>query len=166
MEASVMQLAHQTLEVIMSTSLSAPLDLASARARNESTWRAAAVALYAGDVEQCLTYWTDNPRYAVAYPVDGVPAVVEGRDQFRALFGGFAAVASTIEVHDVRFHQTDDAQVAIVEERMVAQLHSGHRYENLLVIKVTFADGLISDVFEYYGEIAHQAMLRSAFAAT
>jgi ketosteroid isomerase-like protein len=145
----------------VTSTTSAPAVLASARARNESTWRAAATALYAGDVEQCLTYWTDDPRYAVAYPVDGMPAVVEGRDQFRAMFGGFASAASTIEVHDVRFHQTDNAQVAIVEERMVADLHNGLRYENLLIIRVTFVDGLISDMFEYYGEIAHRAMLRS-----
>jgi ketosteroid isomerase-like protein len=149
------------MEVIVSSTISVPEVLASARARNESTWRAAAVALYAGDVEQFLTHWTDSPRYAVAYPTGGIPAVVEGGDQFRALFGGFAAAASTIAVRDVRFHQTDDPQVAIVEERMVADLHNGFHYENLLIIKVTFADGLISDMFEYYGEIAHQAMIRS-----
>jgi ketosteroid isomerase-like protein len=148
----------------MSSTISAPAVLASARARNESAWRAAAIALYAGDVDQFLTHWTSSPRYAVAYPVDGIPAVVEGRDEFRALFGGFAAAASTIEVHDVRFHQTDDPRVAIVEERMVAELHNGFRYENLLIIRVSFLDGLISDMFEYYGEIAHQAMLRSVFA--
>jgi ketosteroid isomerase-like protein len=155
------QQIHPTTEVIVSSTIAAPDVLASARARNESTWRAAAIALYAGNVEQFLTHWTDSPRYTVAYPIDGVPAVVEGRDQFRSLFGGFAAAASTIAVHDVRFHQTDDPQVAIVEERMTAELHNGFHYENRLIIKVTFADGLISDMFEYYGEIAHQAMIRS-----
>jgi ketosteroid isomerase-like protein len=147
----------------VSTTLSAPPALDSARARNESTWRAAATALYAGDVEQFLTHRTDSPRYAVAYPVPGVPAVVEGRDQFRELFGAMAAAAASIEVRDVHFHQTDDPQVAIVEERMVAELHNGFRYENLLIMRVTFRSGLISEMFEYYGEIAHQAMLRSAF---
>ena len=59
-------------------------DLTSARARNESTWRASAVALYDGDIEKFLAYWSPEPRYAVAYPVDGFPPVVQGRDQFRA----------------------------------------------------------------------------------
>jgi ketosteroid isomerase-like protein len=135
--------------------------LATARARNEATWRASAVALYAGDIEEFLAHWTSEPRYSVAYPVDGIPPTVEGRDQFRALFGGFAAATTSIEVHDVRFHQTDDPAVAIVEERMAAALVGGGRYENLLVIRVTFRDGLISDMFEYYGQVAHQAMVDS-----
>jgi ketosteroid isomerase-like protein len=162
MRASLVQAIHH-LEVAMSSTVSASPDLASARARNESNWRAAAIALYAGDIEKFLTYLSDNPRYAVAYPVDGVPAVVEGRDQFRSLFGAFAAAARTIEVQDVTFHQTDDPHMAIVEERMVAELHNGFRYENLLIIKVTFAGDVISEMFEYYGETAHTAMLRSVF---
>jgi ketosteroid isomerase-like protein len=145
----------------MTGTIPAPTVLATARARNESVWRAASTALYSGDIDGFLTYWTDSPRYAVAYPTDGVPAVVEGRDQFRALFGGLAAAASAIAVHDVRFHQTDDPEIAIVEERMLAELHNGLRYENLLVIRVTFSNGALSDMFEYYGEIAHREMLRS-----
>ena len=141
------------------TTTTATPDLATARARNEATWRAAAVALYAGDIEEFLAHWTAEPRYSVAYPVDGIPATVEGRDQFRALFGGFGAATTHIEVHDVRFHQTDDPDVALVEERMVADLVGGGRYENLLAIRVTFRDGLIADMYEYYGQVAHQAMV-------
>jgi ketosteroid isomerase-like protein len=140
-------------------------DLASARARNESTWRASAVALYAGDIEQFLAYWTSQPRYTVAYPVDGFPSMVEGRDQFRALFGGFAAAAERIEVTDVRLHQTDDPDVVFVEEHMTADLHGGTRYENDLVIRVTFRDGLIHDMFEYYGQAAHQRLADTLLAA-
>ena len=140
----------------MSTT-SAP-DLTSARARNESTWRASAIALYAGDIEEFLTHWTAEPRYTVAYPVDGFPSAVEGRDQFRALFGGFAAAARRIEVTDVRVHQTDDPDVVIVEEHMVADLHNGTHYENDLIIRVRFQGGLIHDMFEYYGQVAHQQL--------
>jgi ketosteroid isomerase-like protein len=149
----------------MTTSLprttSSSTDLSTARARNESAWRASAIALYAGDIEEFLSYWTPTPRYRVAYPVEGFPAVVEGRDQFRALFGGFAAAAERIEVHDVHFHQTDDPTVAIVEERMTADLRNGQRYENMLIIRVTFRDGLIDDMFEYYGQTAHQDLART-----
>ena len=75
------------------------------------------------------------------------------------LFGAFGAAATSIAVHDVRFHQTDDPDVAFVEERMVADLRDGGRYENRLVIRATFRDGLIAELFEYYGEGAHAAML-------
>jgi ketosteroid isomerase-like protein len=138
------------------TSTRHPVDLMAVRARNESTWRASAVALYAGDIEEFLRHWTDGARYAVAFPVDGLPAVVEGKEAFRALFGGFAAAAERIAVTDVRFHQTEDPDVAFVEERMEADLHSGARYENTLAIRVTFRDGLIHEIFEYYGQQAHQ----------
>jgi ketosteroid isomerase-like protein len=148
------------------TTVQNDVDLSSARTRNESTWRASSIALYAGDIEECLTHWTANPRYTVAYPIEGFPAVVEGRDQFQVLFGGLTAAAERIEVHDVRFHQTDDPDVAIVEERMVAELHNGHHYENLLAIRVTFRDGLIDDMFEYYGQLAHQNMLHSLSATS
>ena len=133
-------------------------ELPGARARNESTWRASAIALYSGDIEGFLAHWSPDPRYSVAYPVDGFPSVVEGRDQFRALFGGFAAAAERIDVTDVRIHQTDDPDIIFVQERMTADLHDGSRYENDLVIRVVFQDGLIQDMLEYYGQLAHQQL--------
>ncbi len=136
-------------------------DLATARARNEATWRAAALALYAGDIEEFLTHWTAHPTYSVAYPVDGLPLAVAGREEFRALFGGFGSATTQIEVHDVRFHQSDDPDVAFVEERMVADLATGGRYENAMAIRVTFRDGLIADMHEYYGQVAHQELVHS-----
>jgi ketosteroid isomerase-like protein len=133
-------------------------DLQNAQARNESIWRASAIALYDGDIEGFLAHWSPEPRYAVAYPVDGFPSVVEGREQFRALFGGFAAAAERIDVTDVRIHQTEDPDVVFVQEHMAAELHDGSRYENDLVIRVVFKDGLIHDMFEYYGQVAHQQL--------
>lgn len=138
-------------------------DLATTRARNESTWRASAVALYSGDIDTFLDHWVEIPRYSVAYPIDGVPQSVEGREAFIALFGGFAAVAKTIGVHDVQFHQTDDPEVAFVEERMVAELNDGGTYENKLVLRVTFEDAKIRDIHEYYGEVAHRALIARLF---
>lgn len=147
-----------TTEIPTSTDEAAAADLTTARARNESTWRAAAIALYTGDIEGYLRLWTTDCRYAVAYPVEGIPAVVEGQEAFAQLFGGFAAAAERISVHDVRFHQTDDPDVAFVEERMVADLHGGGRYENTLAIRATFRDGLLREIYEYYGQVAHQAL--------
>ncbi|HET7822824.1 MAG TPA: nuclear transport factor 2 family protein [Ornithinibacter sp.] len=147
------------------TSTTAPAhELASVRARNESTWRASAVALYDGDIDAFLSYWSSEPRYSVAYPVDGFPPVVVGHEQFRALFGGLAAAAERIEVTNVRFHQTDDPDVVFVEEHMTADLHGGGHYENDLVIRVTFRDGLIDDMFEYYGQVAHQNLAKTLMA--
>jgi ketosteroid isomerase-like protein len=36
----------------------------------------------------------------------------------------------------------------------------GGRYDNDLVIPVTFRDGLIAEMLEYYGEHAHEQLLR------
>ena len=88
-----------------------------------------------------------------------MPAVLEGHDALRAVFGAFGTAASSIEVQDVTFHQTDDPQVAIVEERMIAALVDGGRYDNRMIIRVTFRDGLIAEMFEYYGQLAHQDLL-------
>jgi ketosteroid isomerase-like protein len=147
----------------MTTTTGTRSDLAQARARNESRWRASALALYAGDTAGFLDHWVANPRYTVAYPVEGMPRTVEGRDAFLAMFGGFAAAAAAIEVHDVEFHQTDDPDVVFVQERMTAELHDGGRYENVLVIRVRFHDGLISDMLEYYGEVAHRELIARSF---
>jgi ketosteroid isomerase-like protein len=44
---------------------------------------------------------------------------------------------------------------------MVADLVAGGRYENVIAIRVTFRDGLIADMHEYYGQVAHQALVQS-----
>ncbi len=139
-------------------------DLAAARIHNEATWRASAIALYAGDIDGFLSHWTSAPRYRVAYPVEGLPSAVEGTDQFRAMFGGITAAAEHIAVTDVVIHQTDNPDIVIVEEHMVADLHDGSRYENDLIIRVTFRDGLIHDIFEYYGQTAHQRLAERLLA--
>ena len=135
-------------------------DLATARRQNEQVWAESSRLLYSGQIEDFLTCWHEDAAYEVAYPVAGFPPVVQGHDALRAMFGGFGAAAESIEVHDVTFHQTDDPQVAIVEERMVATLRDGSNYENRLIIRVRFRDGLIAEMFEYYGQIAHEGLLR------
>jgi ketosteroid isomerase-like protein len=129
-----------------------------ARERNEAVWNQAATALYAGRIDEYVAYWQPDGRYEVAYPIGDMPATVEGHEAISQLFGAFGTAATSIAVHDVRFHQTDDPDVAIVEEQMVADLVGGGSYENLLAIRVTFRDGLIADMYEYYGQVAHQAL--------
>jgi hypothetical protein len=43
---------------------------------------------------------------------------------------------------------------------MVADLIDGGRYENRLVIRVTFRDGLLAELLEYYGYREHEELLR------
>jgi uncharacterized protein (TIGR02246 family) len=131
-----------------------------ARERNETVWKESAEALHARRIDDYMTYWAPDGRYEVAYPVDGMPAAVQGRTQIRGLFEAFASVATHIEVHDVRFHQTDDPDVAFVEERMVIDLTDGGRYENRFAIRVTFRDGFLYELFEYYGYREHEALVR------
>ncbi len=141
------------------TSTSRQHDLAAARARNESTWRTAATALLAGDVDEFLTHWTDDARYALAYPVDGLPSVVEGPENLRGLFTAMTSAAEHIGVDDVTFHQTDDPDVAIIEERMTAELVGGGHYVNRLIMRVVFRENKIHDMLEYFGQSAQAALL-------
>ena len=127
---------------------------------NQRAWTDASRLLYSGRIDEFLALWTPDARYEVAYPATGIPAVAQGKDAMRALFGGLTSAATSIEVQDVHFHQTIDPQVAIIQQRMVAELHGGGRYENLMIILVTFREGLIAEAFEYYGQQAHQELLR------
>ena len=127
---------------------------------NEQNWAESARLLYSGQIEKFLSYWCEDASYEVAYPVPGMSAVITGHDALRGIFGGFGAAAETIEVRDVTFHQTIDPDVAIVEERMLATLRGGGSYENRMIIKVTFRNGLIASIFEYYGELAHRDLLQ------
>jgi ketosteroid isomerase-like protein len=122
---------------------------------NEAVWHASAAALYAGDIDAFLSHWNPDGRYEVAYPVAGLPPVVAGHDALRALFSGFASSAAWIRVDDVRFHATTDPDVAFVEEHMTAELRAGGRYENDVCMRVTFSEGRIASIFEYYGQCAH-----------
>jgi ketosteroid isomerase-like protein len=139
--------------------------LISAADRNERVWTESSRLLYRGEIDEFLDLWTPDARYEVAYPTTGIPAVVQGKDAMRALFRGLTSAATSIEVQDVHFHQTIDPQVAIVQHRIVAALHGGGHYENLMIIQVTFRDGLIAQAFEYYGQQAHQDLLQQLASA-
>ena len=45
---------------------------------------------------------------------------------------------------------------------MTAELQDGGRYENDLCLRVTFRDGLIDSIHEYYGQDAHADLVRRA----
>jgi ketosteroid isomerase-like protein len=132
---------------------------------NETTWHAAGAALYAGDIDAFLGHWQPDGRYEVAYPIAPFPAAVTGHRELGMLFSTFGAHASEIRVDRVRFHQTADPDVAFVEEHMTAQLHDGSTYANDLCLRVTFRDGRIAEIFEYYGERAHAALIERITAA-
>jgi ketosteroid isomerase-like protein len=126
---------------------------------NEAAWHDSAAALYAGDIDAFLSHWQPDGRYEVAYPVAGLPPVVAGHAALRELFTGFASLAAWIRVDDVRFHATADPDVAFVEQHMTAELHDGGGYENDLCLRVTFSEGRIASIFEYYGQRAHEELV-------
>ena len=127
---------------------------------NEAVWHASGAALYAGDIDAFLTHWQPDGRYEVAYPVAGLPPVVTGHAALRELFTGFTSLTASIRVDDVRFHATADPAVAFVEEHMTAELRGGGRYDNDLCLRVTFRDGRIASIFEYYGQRAHEDLVQ------
>jgi ketosteroid isomerase-like protein len=131
-----------------------------ARERNLAVWRRMSSLYYAKRVEESLAEWHEDARWEAVYPVAGLPSVVEGRAALTQMFAGMAAAAERIEVHDVRFHQTEDLDVAFVEERMVIDLAGGGRYENRIVMRVRFRDGLIAEMLEYSGPRETEELIR------
>ncbi|MCW2877537.1 MAG: hypothetical protein JWQ95_1637 [Sphaerisporangium sp.] len=144
----------------MTSDIIVAADLAAARARNEDVWHRSSKLLHAGEIDEFMSHWCDDASYEAALPVGGLPAVITGREALHAAFTGLVAGVRSIAVHDVRFHQTDDPDVAIIEERMVGELADGGGYENRLIIRVTFRGGRIAEMLEYYGQFAHQDLLR------
>jgi ketosteroid isomerase-like protein len=144
----------------MSSAIVPATDHAAARIRNEDLWRRSGELLYAGEIDKFIEYWCEDASYESALPVAGLPAVITGHEALHAAFTGLVAGARSIAVHDVVFHQTDDPDVAIIEHRMVAELVTGDSYENRYIIRVTFRDGRIAGMLEYYGQFAHQELLR------
>lgn len=144
----------------MTTNTMPAVDLVAARSRNEAIWSRSSKLLYTGDIEAFVECWTEDGRYEAALPVPGLPPVLTGHETLRAAFNGLVAQARSIAVHDVLFHQTDDPAVAVIEERMVAELLNGDTYENRLIIRATFRGDRIAELVEYYGQFAHQELLR------
>jgi ketosteroid isomerase-like protein len=58
------------------------------------------------------------------------------------------------------------SEVVEGEEHMSAELHDGHRYENDLCMRVSFREGRIAAIFEYYGQHAHARLVESIGAVT
>jgi ketosteroid isomerase-like protein len=137
----------------------AQTDLTTARIRNEEIWRTSAEHLYAHQLEDFLAYWSDDARYEGAYTVAGQPVVVEGREALAQMFGGLLAAMTTITIKDFTFHQTDDPEVAFIEERMVSEVADGTTYENRFAIRVRFRDGRIVEMLDYFGQEAHTDLI-------
>jgi ketosteroid isomerase-like protein len=134
--------------------------LETARERNEAIWNDWHELIAAGRVADAFELWTEDGRYEVVYPVEGMPPVVEGRDALTAVFGGFAQAMTSTSRDEIHFHQTLNPDVAIVEYRLRADLVDGSVYDNRLILRFTFRDGRFAEVLEYYGEIAHGDALR------
>ncbi len=143
------------------TSETTPADIASARTRNEDVWRRSSALLFSGKIDEFMNYWCEDGRYEAALPIPGMPAVITGHEALHAVFTALTTAAKSITVHNVIFHQTDDPNVAIIEDRMVAELVNGGSYENRYIIKATFSGNRIAEMLEYYGQFAHQDMLRT-----
>jgi ketosteroid isomerase-like protein len=139
----------------MSTALSP-----AARSHAEELWLRSSGLLHAGRIDEFVATWCPDGRYEAALPVPGLPAVISGRDDLHAAFTGLVAGARSITVEDVRFSPTVDPDVCFVEERMHAVLADGGTYDNRMCIRVTFRDGLIAEMLEYYGQFAHAELMR------
>jgi ketosteroid isomerase-like protein len=134
-------------------------DLDLARERNLRVWTQYTASFTARDLEGCMALWDPDGRFAVAYPADGMPAEVRGTEQLTAVLGGFLSAAAQLEQRDTELHQTTDPDVAFVQFRWHARLNDASTYVNTYISRVTFRDGRLHDVLEYYGERAHVELI-------
>src|SRR3954447_2328096 len=134
-------------------------DLDAARERNLRVWTQYTASFEARDLDGCMALWDPDGRFAVAYPQDGFPSEVRGAEQLSALLGGFLAAVEHLEQRDTVLHQTTDPDIAFLEFSWHAKLNDGSAYVNRFVSSVTFRDGRLYAVLEYYGERAHAELL-------
>lgn len=139
--------------------------IAQARTRNEHTWTLTSECFYAKRFAESMALWTEDARFEVAYPVEGVPPVLEGRENLVALFEGVGSGVERLWATDLRFHQTDDPDVAIVEYGLHATLVGGAAYDTQIISRVTFRDGMVAAVREYYDHAAQVQLFRDLAAA-
>jgi ketosteroid isomerase-like protein len=134
-------------------------DLDAVRERNLRLFTQHSAGFEARDIDACLALWDPDGAYSVAYPVEGFPAEVRGHDGLRAVLGGFLASVASLEQRDLRFHQTTDPDVFLVEWEWHAVLHDGTTAANRYVGRARVRGGRFAEFHEYYGELAHRALL-------
>ena len=139
--------------------MSTTTDLDTIRGNNLRLWTQHTASFEAGDIAAVKALWHEDGRIEVAYPIEGMPAVLEGRDAIAGLFESELESAESIEQRNVVFHQTTDPNVAFVEFSWHASLRDGSTYDNDYAARVTIKDGRFSAMFEYYGERAHADLI-------
>ncbi len=125
-------------------------DLQDAERRNEKVWREHGRLFSAKRFEEWVELWDPEGRFVVMYPVEGIPATIEGRDALLANFGGLAGAVGDIRVSTTEFGQTTDPDVAYVEYAMHMDLPDGGAYDNRMAGRLTFRDGRLLEIREYY----------------
>src|ERR1700710_385539 len=105
-------------------------DLDTSRERNLRLWTQHTASFEAGDIAAVMDLWHEDGRIEVAYPIEGMPPELVGRDGLAGLFESVLAAAESIEQRNVVFHQTTDPNVAFVELSWHAVLKDGSTYDN------------------------------------
>ncbi|CAA9463396.1 MAG: hypothetical protein AVDCRST_MAG12-9 [uncultured Rubrobacteraceae bacterium] len=135
-------------------------DSQGAKRRNEGVWQEHGRLFSAKRFEEWVELWDPEGRFVVMYPVEGMPATIEGRDALLANFGGLAGAVGEIRVSTTEFHQTTDPDVAFVEYAMHMDLPDGGAYDNRMAGRLTFRDGRLLEIREYYNYPNYERFLR------
>jgi ketosteroid isomerase-like protein len=118
--------------------------------QNRRLYAENSAAFEALDIEASLALWDPDGVYSTAYEIEGFPSEIRG----------FLAACASLEQRDVRFHQTIDPQVFLVEWEWHAVLHDGTAHSNRYAARARVQDGRFAEFHEYYGQLAHLALLR------
>lgn len=88
--------------------LRSPAEFADARARNEAIWNPSVEHYNAMRIDEALEYWHEESRWITAFPVAGMPRMVDSRAEMARVWRTLYVDTERVEVENVRFHQTDD----------------------------------------------------------
>jgi ketosteroid isomerase-like protein len=135
-------------------------DLEAVREQNLRLHTQHSAAFEALDIDAMLALWEPDGVYSTAYEIEGFPSEVRGHDGLRAVLGGFLAACGSLEQREVRFHQTTDPSVFLVEWEWHAVLHDGTAHANRYAARARVRNGRFAEFHEYYGQLAHLALLR------
>lgn len=108
-------------------------------------------------LDEWAQLWTEDGRFVVVYPLPGTRGVIEGRDALAATFGRLAASIGAVTFTEEQYQPTADPEVVWVEYHIHIDLLDGGTYDNEIASRLTFRDGLLAELKEYYGFAQYEA---------
>jgi ketosteroid isomerase-like protein len=106
--------------------------------------------LSAKDIDTWGELWHADAVITVAYPADGFPTEIRGKDDIVAGFHGLMANFETFKANLSGVYPAADSDAVCVEYSNDATLVGGVTYTNDNIAVFRFQDGLITEYHDYF----------------